>query len=153
MTDHRSTRPSEDQRLLRESLDLVAPAGDELIAVFHDRLFTSHPELRAMFPAVLDTSRERLLQEIIAFVTYYDHPRQLLPTFAAMGRRHERYGVGVEHYAAVGAILIRTLRDFAGTGWTPAHQDAWVRAYTFAAGNMMQAGALAEEEDDERLAA
>jgi methyl-accepting chemotaxis protein len=152
MTDHRTTRPSEDQRLLRESLDLVAPVADELIAVFYDRLFASHPELRAMFPAVLDTSRKRLLQEIIALVTHYDHPRRLLPTFAAMGRRHGRYGIGVEHYAAVGAILIRTLRDFVGTGWTPAHQGAWVRAYTFAAGNMMQAGALAEE-DDERLAA
>jgi hemoglobin-like flavoprotein len=151
MTDHRITRPSEDQRLLKESLDLVAPVADELIAAFYDRLFTDHPNLRPMFPPVLDTQRERLLKAIIALVTHYDRPQELLPAFAAMGRRHERYGVRIEHYAAVGAALLSTLRRFAGAAWTPAYHGAWVRAYTFAAGNMMQAGALADE--DERLAA
>ena len=104
-----------------------------------------------MFPPILELQHERLLKAIIALVTHYDHPRALLPGLAAMGRRHERNGVGVEHYAAVGAVLIGTLRSFAGAAWTPAHQGAWVRAYTFAAGSMMQAGALGDEE--ERLAA
>jgi hemoglobin-like flavoprotein len=69
-----------------------------------------------------------------------------------MGRRHERYGVGVDDYATVGAVLLRTLRDVAGSAWTPAYQAAWVRAYTFAASTMMRADAVADE-DDLRLAA
>ena len=34
MTDYQTFRASEDQRLLKESLDLVAPVADELIASF-----------------------------------------------------------------------------------------------------------------------
>ena len=51
---------SQDQRLLKESLDLVAPVADQLIAAFYDRLFTDHPDVRPMFPAVMETQRERL---------------------------------------------------------------------------------------------
>ena len=155
MTNGRTIRPTEDHRLLRESLDLLAPVADDLIAAFYHRLLTDHPEVRPMFPAVLDGQRERLLTAVVALVTHYDRPDTLLPAFAAMGQRHQRYGVRLEHYAAVGATLIGTLRDFAGEAWTPAYEGAWVRAYTFAAGSMMQAGARVDEDDDEeeRLAA
>jgi len=154
MTDDQTMRVSEDQRLLKASLDFVAPVADELIASFYDRLFSTHPEVRGMFPAVLDPQRDRLLKAIIGLVTHYDRPQHLLPAFAALGRRHQRYGVRVEHYAAVGAVLLGTLAEYAGEAWTPRFQGAWIRAYTFAAGSMMQAGAVADEEDDEqRLAA
>jgi methyl-accepting chemotaxis protein len=143
--------PSEDQHLLQESLDLVAPVADELIAAFHDRLFTVHPELRPIFPPVLDRYRDRLVAAILALVSRYDRPQLLLPELGALGRRYDRYGLGSAQYAAIGSMLIGTLRDFAGPGWTPAHHGAWVRAYTFAAGCMMQAGALADE--DRRVAA
>ena len=144
--DPAASRPSEDQRLLRESLELLAPVVDELIAVFYERLFTGYPHLRALFPATLDVQRERFLRAIIALVRHYDHPQALLPAFAAMGRRHDRYGVGIADYAVMGAVFIGTLRDFAGPAWTPAHHGAWVRAYTFAAGSM-QSGALADDEE------
>ena len=143
---------SQDQRLLKESLDLVAPVADQLIAAFYDRLFTGYPEVRPMFPPVMDTQRERLLNAVIALVTHYDHPEKLRPALTAMGRRHEAYGVTLGHYAAVGGALLATLRDFAGSAWSPAYEGAWARAYTFAAGTMMQAGALYTVEE-ERLAA
>jgi methyl-accepting chemotaxis protein len=144
---------SQDQRLLKESLDLVAPVADQLIAAFYHRLFTEHPEVRPMFPPVLDTQRERLLNAIIALVTHFDHPENLLPALNAMGRRHETYGVSLGHYAAVGSALLATLRDFAGSAWSADYEGAWARAYTFAAGTMMQAGALSAVEEEEPLAA
>jgi|SRR5439155_12898419 len=154
MTDYQTMRASEDQRLLKASLDLVTPVADELIASFYDRLFRVHPEVRGMFPPVLDPQRDRLLKAIIALVTHYDCPQELLPGFAALGRRHQRYGVRLDHYAAVGAVLIGTLAQYAGEAWTPQFHGAWVRAYTFAAGTMMQASAIADEDDEqERLAA
>jgi hemoglobin-like flavoprotein len=147
-----TSRPTEDQRLLRESLELLTPVVDELVATFYDRLFTGYPRLRATFPPLPDLRRERLLRALLALARHYDDPHRLLPAFAAMGRRHERYGVGVDDYATVGAVLLRTLRDVAGSAWTPAYQAAWVRAYTFAASTMMRADAVADE-DDLRLAA
>jgi hemoglobin-like flavoprotein len=151
MTHDRATGPSEDQRLLNDSLALIAPASDELLATFYDRLLAGRPELRATLPPALDRRPELLLDAIIALVTHYDRPQELLPAFTAMGRWHARYGVGVEDYAAIGAALIATMRGFAGTAWTPAYQGAWTRAYLFAAASMMAAGALVG--GDERLAA
>ncbi len=145
--------PSQDQRLLKESLDLVAPVADQLIAAFYHRLFTEHPEVRPMFPPAMETQRERLLNAIIALVTHYDSPETLVPVLSAMGRRHEGYGVTLGHYAIVGATLLATLREFAGPAWSPAYEAAWGRAYTFAAGCMMQAGALCAVEEEEPLAA
>ena len=112
-----------------------------------------------MFPPILDRHRQLLRTAIIALVTHYDQPQDLLPVLAAMGRRHGRYGVGIDHYAAIGAALVGTLARYAGAAWTAEHQGAWMRAYTFAAGTMMQAGAIADDDDvadkegDERLAA
>lgn len=134
-------RPTEDQRLLRESLDVLAPVTDELVDTFYGRLFSEYPRLRDVFP------RERLMRVLLALARRYDDPRRLLPAFSAMGRRSVRFGAGVEEYAAVGAVLLRTLRDLAGTAWTPAFHGAWVRAYTFAAATMMRADAVADEED------
>ena len=149
----RTTGPSTDQRLLEESLGLLAPVAEELIATFYDRLFADYPQLRPMFPEVLDAQREQLLQAVIALVTQYDHPEELLPRFEALGRRHDRYGARLDHYAAVGATLLATLREYAGPAWNAEYEGAWLRAYTFAAGSMMQAGIRAERAMADHIAA
>lgn len=153
MAKDRAIRASEDQRLLRESLDLLVPVADELVAAFYDRLCTDHPEVWAMFPPILGVRRARFLDAIMVLVTHYDRPRELLPAFAALGRRHERYGVTIEHYAVVGAALVDTMRDLAGAAWTEDYQGAWIRACTFAASYMMQEGVRTEQERRERPAA
>jgi methyl-accepting chemotaxis protein len=139
MTDPTMQR---DHLLLQESLSLIAPVADDFVAAFYDRLFAAHPELRGMFPADMTLQRERLLKAVIALVTHFDHPEQLRPALIAMGRTHVRLGVGLAHYAIVGATLLETLREFAGPAWNPAYAHAWERAYTFAAGTMMASTAV-----------
>jgi methyl-accepting chemotaxis protein len=147
-----STR-TEDHRLLQESLALVAPRADELVASFYDQLFAEHPTVRSLFPPVMDQQREKLLKAIIALVTHYDQPDQLMPALTSMGRNHVRYGAEMGHYAAVGKILLETLSRFAGDAWTPEVEGAWTRMYTFAAGAMMQGAEAAKaEEQAEELA-
>jgi methyl-accepting chemotaxis protein len=143
MADKNTVRRAEDARLLRESLDLVAPVAPEMIAAFYDQLFVDHPTLRPMFPAAMDLQRERLLKAVMALVTHYDRPAVLVPALNSMGRSHVRYGVQLGHYAAVGGALVTTMRRFAGDAWSPAYEGAWQRAYSFAAGTMMAAAALA----------
>ena len=142
-----------DHRLLQESLNLIAPVADDVIAAFYDRLFQDYPELRPMFPAVMDLQREQLLTAIIALVTYYDRPDELTPTLVAMGRRHAGYGAEPAHFDAVGATLLATLGSFAGSAWTSEVETAWIRAYTFAATTMMNAGHAVEEDDIDPIAA
>jgi len=142
---------SQDHRLLTESLGLVAPVAGDLVATFYDRLFHDYPEVRAMFPAIMDLQRERLLKAIIALVTHYDQPEQLRPALEAMGRNHVRYGAAPAHFDAVGAVLLGTLRSYAGPAWSDDYEAAWTRAYTFAATAMIRAGE--DTTGEERLAA
>jgi hemoglobin-like flavoprotein len=143
MDRHSTTRHVGDQQLLAESLGLVAPVAGELIASFYDQLFIDYPDVRPMFPAEMDGQRDKLLKAVIALVTHYGQPEQLLPALTAMGRRHDSYGVRIDHYSAVGVTLLSTLKRFAGPAWNADYEGAWLRAYTFAAGVMMQAGASA----------
>jgi hemoglobin-like flavoprotein len=153
MTDQNGNRPPTDAQLLQDSLALVAPVADQLIISFYDRLFTAHPEVRPMFPAVMDMQREKLLKAIIALVTHYERPEDLLPALTAMGKRHATYGVRLEHYAIVGQTLLATLADVAGDAWSKELEGAWTRAYTFAAGAMVQGAATAESGAAETRAA
>jgi methyl-accepting chemotaxis protein len=133
-----------DHRLLSESLGLLAPVADQLIAAFYDQLFADRPQFRAMFPAEMDGQRDKLLKAVVALVTHYDDPDALVPALATMGRAHARFPIGLAEYAAVGQALLVTLARFAGPAWTPEYEQAWTRAYTFAAGTMLQASATAD---------
>jgi methyl-accepting chemotaxis protein len=136
-----------DAQLLRDSLALIAPVADQLVADFYDRLFAEYPQVRSMFPAVMDTQRERLLKALIALVTHYDTPDALLPALTTMGQNHVRYGAQAAHYGAVGQTLLGTLATYAGDAWTPELAGAWERAYTFAAGTMMRAATAEAPEE------
>ena len=136
----------EDHKLLQASLALVAPRADELVTAFYDQLFAEHPSVRSLFPPVMDLQKEKLLKAIIAPVTHYDTPEQLMPALTTMGRNHVKYGAEIDHYAAVGGILLNQLQNFAGDAWTPEIEGAWTRAYTFAAGAMMQGAEAAKAE-------
>jgi hemoglobin-like flavoprotein len=129
-----------DYELLNESLGLVAPVADQLIASFYDRVFTEHPQVRAMFPADMTQQRENLLKAVVALVTNYDHREDLVPYLEALGGRHVRYGVVPEHYGIIGQALLASLAHIAGEHWTDEYEGAWARAYTFAA-EVMQSGA------------
>lgn len=135
-----STTRAEDARLLQASLGLVAPVADQLIVDFYDKLFADYPQVRPMFPAVMDAQREKLLKAVIALVTHYDNPEALMPALTSMGRNHVKYGAEQAHYGAVGTTLLAVLEKYAGDAWTPELAGAWERAYTFAAGAMMAAG-------------
>ena len=134
--------PVADHVLLAESLGLLEPVAGEVVSSFYEQLFVEFPEVRPMFPADMSGQPEKLLKAIIALVTHYERPEALLPALTAMGRRHADYGVRIDHYSAVGLTLLATLRRFAADAWTPAYEGAWLRAYTFTAGVMMQAGAV-----------
>jgi hemoglobin-like flavoprotein len=144
MDQHETSTPVPDHVLLAESLGLIAPVADQVIESFYDQLFAENPDVRPMFPTEMSGQRDKLLKAIIAVVTHYEQPADLLPALTAMGRRHGTYGIRIDHYSTVGLTLLATLRRFAGQAWTPAYEGAWLRAYTYAAGVMMQAGAVVE---------
>ncbi len=132
-----------DAELLQQSLKLVAPRGAELIDTFYQRLFEAAPGVRPLFPADMTAQRDKLLAAIIALIGNYHQRDELVPGLQDLGRRHVRYGARPEHYPVVGEVLLATLRDTAGQAWTDEYEQAWTRAYTFAAEVMQQAAAEA----------
>ena len=146
MTEETSSSHEADAKLLTASLEVVADRANELIASFYDRLFNEYPAVRPMFPANMDAQHDKLLGAIVALVTNYENPEALRPTLEALGAKHDSWGVKPEHYTAVAGCLLATLREFAGDAFTPEVEGAWVRAYTFAAGTMMQGAAVGASE-------
>jgi hemoglobin-like flavoprotein len=138
MTEETSSSHQADAVILQASLELVADRADDLIASFYDRLFTEYPGVRPMFPADMKPQQDKLLGAIVALATNYDTPDALRPTLLALGEKHGGWGVQPEHFTAVAVCLLATLREYAGDAFTPEVEGAWTRAYTWAAGTMMQ---------------
>ncbi|GAA4097948.1 globin domain-containing protein [Actinomadura miaoliensis] len=126
-------------RIVKESFTRIEPVADGAIAYFYGRLFAENPRLRALFPPAMDGQRERLFQALARVVWSLDAPDELTDYLERLGRDHRKYGVLPEHYAAMGAALIATLRRFGGADWTPEAEAAWTAAYRTAADIMIAA--------------
>jgi NAD(P)H-flavin reductase len=134
----------DDQRLLKESLEIVTPAATELVTHFYAVLFYGRPYLRDLFPIAMDTQRDRLLHALLTVVGKLHEPGLLVPLLEQLGRDHRKFGVRAVHYAAVGEALIASLRHYSGSGWRAEFEEAWLRAYVFAVEVMTRAAEAAE---------
>jgi len=134
-----------DTAALKASWGRVAAAGDDVPLYFYSHLFLSHPDVRSMFPIQMTAQREKLVAALGAVVSNVDNLDDVVPLLEQLGRDHRRFSVITEHYAAVGASLLATLKRFLGPSWTPELADAWAQAYGIVAKVMV---AAAEQHED-----
>jgi NAD(P)H-flavin reductase/hemoglobin-like flavoprotein len=134
-----SVEPSRIPALIRESFALVEPYQDKATAHFYALIFLEHPEIRDMFPPMMDTQRDRLMSALVRVVGQVDAPESLAGYLRQLGRDHRKFGARPEHYDVVWRCLITALKRFAGPGWTPEMDAAWLMAYQIVAGTMIEA--------------
>jgi NAD(P)H-flavin reductase/hemoglobin-like flavoprotein len=134
-----------DTAALKASWGKVAAAGDDVPLYFYSHLFLSHPEVRSMFPIRMTAQREKLVTALGAVVSNVESLDDVVPLLEQLGRDHRRFSVVTEHYSAVGASLLATLKRFLGTSWTPELADTWAQAYGVVAKVMV---AAAEQHED-----
>jgi NAD(P)H-flavin reductase/hemoglobin-like flavoprotein len=134
-----------DTGALRDSWAKVAAAGDDVPLYFYSHLFLSHPEVRSMFPIQMSGQRDKLVAALGAVVSGVDEIDKVIPVLEQLGRDHRRFAVVIEHYTAVGASLLATLKKFLGASWTPDLADTWAQAYGLVAKVMV---AAAEQHED-----
>ena len=134
-----------DTAALKASWANVAAAGDEVPLYFYSHLFLSHPEVRSMFPIRMSGQRDKLVAALGAVVSNVDNLDDVIPLLEQLGRDHRRFSVITEHYSAVGASLLATLKRFLGMSWTPDLADTWSQAYGLVAKVMV---AAAEQHED-----
>lgn len=131
---------------MRRSFELAGSNGDEVPLFFYSHLFLTHPETRAMFPVSMMQQRDRLLHALGHIVAKVDDLDTLVPFLQQLGRDHRKFGTLAEHYPAVGASLIATLKHFAGDEWTPELEADWVAAYQLVAKVMVEAAQEATDQ-------
>jgi NAD(P)H-flavin reductase len=130
---------SADPRIVKASFAQIEPAAEKATAYFYGRLFAENPRLRALFPPAIDVQRDRLFRALTRIVWSLDSPEALATYLARLGLDHRKFGVLGEHYDAVGAALIATIKRFSGDTWTPEVEEAWTAAYATAAAVMIRA--------------
>lgn len=144
----RSAQPSPDASpdaiRIRSTMAEVGPIADKVTSYFYALLFVRHPELRSLFPAAMDTQRDRLLKALLTAAEHIDNTPVLVEYLQNLGRGHRKYGTRAEHYPAVGECLIGALAKYASGIWGPETEAAWVRAYTTMSQVMIDAAATDE---------
>lgn len=142
-----SHEASPDAMLIRRTMDEVEPVADAATAYFYAMLFVQHPHLRELFPASMDSQRDRLFRAILTAARLIDEPDLLTEYLSHLGRGHRKYGTAPEHYPAVGECLLAALAQYTPRSWDDEVEGAWVRAYTSISQTMIDAAA-----EDEKLA-
>ncbi|MCF6522167.1 globin domain-containing protein [Streptomyces sp. JJ36] len=136
---------SPDAVLIRRNLEEIEPVADSVTAYFYALLFVQHPQLRELFPASMDSQRDRLFRAVLTAGKLVDEPEILTEYLSHLGRGHRKYGTRPEHYPAVGECLLASLARYASTTWSDAAEEAWVRAYTTISQTMIDAAAEDEK--------
>jgi len=134
-----------DTAALKGSWASVAAAGDDVPLYFYSHLFLSHPDVRPMFPIQMSGQRDKLVTALGAVVSNVDEIDSVVPLLEQLGRDHRRFSVVTEHYSAVGASLLATLKKFLGPSWTPDLAATWAEAYGLVAKVMVAAAEQHEE--------
>ncbi|MFE5483456.1 globin domain-containing protein [Streptomyces sp. NPDC056527] len=130
-----------DAGLLRRTMAEIEPIADKVTSHFYALLFLRHPDLRDLFPAAMDTQRDRLFKALLTAATHADDAATLTTYLSHLGRGHRKYGTLPEHYPAVGECLIGALSRYAPESWGPRTEAAWVSAYTAISQIMIDAAA------------
>ncbi|MFK0260841.1 globin domain-containing protein [Streptomyces angustmyceticus] len=136
-----ATPASPDAVLIRRTMAEIEPVADKVTSYFYALLFVQYPDLRALFPAAMDTQRDRLFKALLTAAQHVDDAEVLTAYLANLGRGHRKYGTQPDHYPAVGECLLNALARYATSSWGPETQAAWVRAYTAISQIMIDAAA------------
>lgn len=116
--------------ILRSSLELVITRRPDLTHRFYEILFERYPQVRPLFGRHSAAQQEQMLaQALVAVVDHVEDGAWLTENLAALGARHQGYGVTAEMYPWVGECLLATLAEVAGDDWTPELEAQWTEAY------------------------
>lgn len=132
--------------LLEQSFEQVKPQATQFASSFYNNLLTDYPQLQPLFSNTnMEAQEQKLVMSLVLVVENLRSPHYLKTILQNLGERHVSYGARQEHYAMVGAALLKTFESYLGTDWTPNVKQAWTDAYG-AIVDMMLAGAKPAEE-------
>jgi hemoglobin-like flavoprotein len=123
---------------IRLSFAALAPQATIVIKRFYQNLFTTHPEVRKMFPAEMNLQREHLLSALRLIVKNVDHLEIIQAPLREMGIRHIAYGTLPAHYPIIRDTLTQSMKEIAGALWNDTLQRDWTDAINAVAAVMIE---------------
>lgn len=116
--------------LLRNTLELTLAQDDRFPRTFYERLFTDHPEVRALFKRNTPGAMHKMFaQKLTSLIDHVEDPAWLGRELPQLAANHAAYGVTAEMYPWVGDALIATLREACGAAWSDEAERSWREAY------------------------
>ena len=128
------------QQIDRIATSYVAlePALDDLVENFYQRLFTTAPDVRSMFPEDMSGQRKHLAGALRLVAQHIQNIENLAQPLREMGARHVGYGAQEAHYPVVRDTLLASMGELAGPIWTEELQQDWTDALNAIAGYMIE---------------
>lgn len=126
-----------DAHLVKESWDRLEPVAGRMVAHFYARLFLAAPELRDLFPLVLERQQDHVVRALRRVVQGLDSPLLLERYLTQLGQDHRKFAVRADYYLPFGRALIDTLREHSYGSWDDRIEEAWITAYATVADRMM----------------
>ena len=116
--------------VLESSFEKVKANADYFAIAFYQNLFTDYPEVKPLFTNTdMERQGKKLFDSLVLVVENVRHPELVEKVLQDLGKRHIEYRVLPSHYELVGNSLLKTLKTYLGSGWTPKVEQAWKDAY------------------------
>jgi len=119
--------------LVLATVPLLETGGEALTTHFYRLLLAEHPEVRPLFNQAHQASGEQpraLARGVLAYARNIERLEALGPLASQIVNKHVALQVQPEHYPAVGACLLRAIREVLGAEVaTDEVIDAWAAAY------------------------
>jgi hemoglobin-like flavoprotein len=115
---------------VQSSWKLVVPIAETAAKLFYENLFEAEPELHALFTTDMVHQGQKLTRVLNMAVGSLNNLGALVPKLQSLAKRHISYGAKEQHYAAVGAALIKTLGQGLGDKFTEQVKSSWLQVFT-----------------------
>lgn len=129
---------SETIAIIKEAVPLINQEAENVTTRMYEILFSKYPETKALFANATSDQHKKLAGAIGAFAGNVDNLGVLGGAVEKMAQSHVMTSVQPTHYPMVADALITAMGDVLGEAFTEVRKNAWVEAYTFLAGILMQ---------------
>ena len=130
---------AEQVGLIRLTFDKFSQAGDAGPVRFYERLFTTAPQVRSLFPEDITAQARKLAQSLKVIVSSLGSKEHTIRVLKRLGSKHVGYGAQTGHYAVVGQELLGAMKDILGDDFTDEAAQAWGTAFKLIATVMISA--------------
>lgn len=125
--------------IIRASWERVKLLGLTAGELFYQNLFETAPAVRPLFKSDVKMQAGKLIAMIGTVVRNLDKLDVISADIVKLAQRHNGYGAKPEHYAVVGACLLKTLEQGLGEHWNEELKEAWTTAYGILSSVMIEA--------------